>query len=86
MLQAYEKYASARYTATRANDRYVYVLTEVAEGEERGAGIVGIDLASGQSDRSVMLKDKEPDYQVDERAGRLFNLKGKKELVAYSLR
>ena len=39
----------------------------------------------GCSDRQIMFKDKEPDYQVDEAEGRVFNLRNSKELSAFSV-
>jgi hypothetical protein len=32
-----------------------------------------------------MFKDKEPDYQVDDFEGRVFNLRNSKELSAFSV-
>lgn len=32
-----------------------------------------------------MFKDKEPDYQLDEAEGRVFNLRNSKELSAFSV-
>ena len=33
-----------------------------------------------------MFKDKDPDYEVDETTGRVFNLRNPKELNAYQIR
>lgn len=85
-LENYERYVNKRFTATSANDRYVYVLTKVEHGEDRLPGIVAIDMETGTGDRQVALDDKEPDYRVDERTGVLFNLEGKKVLAAYGIR
>jgi outer membrane protein assembly factor BamB len=84
-IKNYSTFASKRFTATSSTNRYVYVLTEVQAGKEKGAGIVGVDMNSGKSDRQILFKDKEPDYKVDEWTGRVFNVKDKKELTAYSL-
>lgn len=83
VLKRYEAAVAKRYSATAAGDRYVYVLTKVKDGDDDGAGLVAVDLTSGGGDRSVLIRDKEPDYVVDERAGRLFNLEDGKRLVAY---
>jgi hypothetical protein len=82
-LVAYEQFVSKRYSATKAAGNYVYVMTTVREGKEKGAGLVGVQMETGRSDRQILFKDKEPDYQVDESAGRVFNLRNSKELSAF---
>jgi outer membrane protein assembly factor BamB len=84
-LVAYEQFVSKRYSATKATGNYVYVLTTVREGKEKGAGLVGIQMETGRGERQILFKDKEPDYQVDEPAGRVFNLRNSKELSAFSV-
>lgn len=84
-LVAYEQFVSKRYSATKATGNYVYVLTTVKEGKEKGAGLVGIQMETGRGERQILFKDKEPDYQVDEPAGRVFNLRNSKELSAFSV-
>ncbi|HWS53464.1 MAG TPA: PQQ-binding-like beta-propeller repeat protein [Pyrinomonadaceae bacterium] len=83
-LVAYEQFVSKRYSATKQTGNYVYVLTTVREGKEKGAGLVGVSLETGRGDRQILFKDKEPDYQVDELAGRVFNLRNAKELSAFA--
>jgi outer membrane protein assembly factor BamB len=84
-LAAYEQFVSKRYSATKRFGNYVYVLTTVKEGKEKGAGLIGVHLETGRADRQIMFKDKEPDYQVDEAEGRVFNLRNTKELSAFSV-
>lgn len=84
-LVAYEKFVSKRYSAAQAVGNYAYVLTTVKEGKEKGAGLIGVHMESGKGDRQILFKDKEPDYQVDEAAGRVFNLRNPKELSAFSV-
>lgn len=84
-LVAYEKFVSKRYSATKGTGNYVYVLTTVKEGKEKGAGLVGVHMETGRSDRQILFKDKEPDYQVDETASRVFNLRNSKELSAFAV-
>ena len=50
-----------------------------------GAGLIGVHMESGRGDRQIMFKDKDPDYQVDEAEGRVFNLRNSKELSAFSV-
>jgi outer membrane protein assembly factor BamB len=84
-LAAYEQFVSKRYSATKATGNYVYVLTTIKEGKEKGAGLVGVQMEFGRADRQILFKDKEPDYQVDEAEGRVFNLRNSKELSAFSV-
>jgi outer membrane protein assembly factor BamB len=82
----YEKLFNKRFTASKAATGYTYVLTNVEEGDDDGAGLVGLNMNSGQVEHQVLLKMKEPDYEVDELTGRIFNVKDKKEITAYSVR
>ena len=84
-LVAYEQFVSKRYSATKSAGDFVYVLTTVREGKEKGAGLVGVRMETGRGERRILFKDKEPDYQVDELAGRVFNLRNPKELSAFSV-
>jgi outer membrane protein assembly factor BamB len=84
-LVNYEKFVSKRFSAASASGNYVYVLTTVRSGEEKGAGIVGVHLETGRADRQVLFADKEPDYRVDELEGRVFNLKGDRDLAAFAV-
>lgn len=82
---AYNAFAFRRFSASKAGTKYAYVLTMLGEGKERGAGIIAVDLDSGAPATQLMFKDREPDYQVDDVTGRLYNIKGK-ELFAYALK
>jgi outer membrane protein assembly factor BamB len=84
-LVAYEQFVSKRYSATKQTGNYVYVLTTVKDGKEKGAGLVGVSMETGRGERQILFKDKEPDYQVDEPAGRVFNLRNSKELSAFAV-
>ncbi|HLM59089.1 MAG TPA: PQQ-binding-like beta-propeller repeat protein [Pyrinomonadaceae bacterium] len=84
-LVAYEQFVSKRHSAAKAVGNYAYVLTTVKEGKEKGAGLVGVHMESGKGERQILFKDKEPDYQVDEFAGRVFNLRNPKELSAFTV-
>ncbi len=82
----YSNFAGKRFSAAAGTQAYYYVLTNVKEGEEKGAGIVGINLDTGKADRQVLLQEKEPQYEIDEFTGRVFNVRDKKELVAFSVK
>lgn len=84
-MSSYEQFMSKRFSASKAVGNYAYVLTDVKQGEEKGVGLVGVNMMTGQGDRQVIFKDKEPDYEVDETTGRIFNLRNPKELTAFRL-
>lgn len=42
-----------------------------------------MNLATGETDREIPLKEKEPEYTVDEPMNRVFPFKGKDTIVAY---
>ncbi len=83
VIRDYSAFVSKRYSATQSSGKFVYILTNVQEGKEKGAGLVGVNLDTGETNRQVMLKDKTPDYKVDELLGRVFNIRDGKELMAY---
>ncbi len=85
-MSGYEQFMSKRYSATKAGGVYVYVLTDIKQDKEKGAGLIGVNMETGQGDRQILFKDKEPDYEVDEASGRIFNLKNSKELNAYIIK
>jgi hypothetical protein len=74
-----------RFSATQTAGKYVYMLTQVEDGKDKGAGLVAVELASGEPAGQVLLRDKEPDYVVDELNGQLYNLRGN-TIEAYSIR
>ncbi|WP_414664493.1 outer membrane protein assembly factor BamB family protein [Horticoccus sp. 23ND18S-11] len=81
-LDNYNKYtekAAARAGSSKASQAYTYILTKV----EKDIGVVGVNLATGETDRELPLKDKEPEYMVDEPMNRVFHFKGKSTVVAY---
>lgn len=76
---AYTERANARAAGSKATQSYAYVLTKV----EKDIGVVGVNLASGETDRELVLKEKEPEYTVDETMNRVFHFKGKNTVIAY---
>ncbi len=81
-LDRYNNYTeklAKRAGGSKTTEAYSYVLTKV----EKDIGIVGVNLTSGETDRQLVLKEKEPDYQVDEPANRIFHFAGKDSVVAY---
>jgi outer membrane protein assembly factor BamB len=86
LMSNYERFMEKRYSATKSEGNYVYVLTDLKIDKDKGAGLIGVNMNTGQGDRQILFKDKEPDYEVDEAFGRVFNLKNSKELAAFVIR
>ena len=76
---SYTEKLAKRAGGVKSSEAYAYILTKV----EKDIGIVGVNLSSGETDRQLVLKEKEPDYTVDEAANRIFHFAGKKSVVAY---
>jgi outer membrane protein assembly factor BamB len=88
-LTDYQNFMANRTTATKQNGNNVFILTDLSgkneKGkDEKGAGLISVNLLTGQGISQIMFKDKDPDYEVDEATGRLFNLKDK-TISAYSI-
>jgi outer membrane protein assembly factor BamB len=82
-LDRYNRYTEKRgqqLAQASSTDAYTYILTKVGKGD---IGLYGVNLTSGETDRELVLGEKEPDYLADERAGRIFHFKGKDSIVAY---
>jgi hypothetical protein len=65
--------------ASKSSQNYTYIITKL----EKDIGVVGVNLATGETDRELPLKEKEPEYTVDEQLNRVFHFKGKDTVVAY---
>lgn len=84
-LDRYNEHAGKRKAATRTAGNYAFVLTNVKEGRKKGVGLVGISLDTGESDKQILLKDKQPEYLVDHVTNRLFYFEKGKQIVAYGM-
>jgi outer membrane protein assembly factor BamB len=84
-LDRYNKEAGKRKSATKGSETYSFMLTKVEDGQEKGIGLLGINLANGEGEKKFVLGTKTPEYRVDEAIGRLFFFKGKDSIVAYEL-
>ena len=85
-LDQFNKFADKRYSATKAARQNVYILTQVEEGKDKGVGLMAIDLNTGEPVGQVLLKEKDPDYAVDDVTGRLYYVKNKKEIQALDVK
>lgn len=70
-----------RFNATAATQNAQFVLTKL----EDGIGLVKINKDSGTAEKEIVLKDKKPDYQVDEFGGYLYYKVTEKMIYAYNL-
>lgn len=78
--------AQKRFAASQQARDFAYVLTTVTEGEAKGVGLMAISLDTGEPGVQVLLKDKEPEYAVDDLEGRLYYFNDKQQLLIYSLK
>ena len=72
---------SKRFKATAATENAQFILTKLDDG----VGLVKVNKDTGKVDKEILLKDKKPEYQVDEIAGVLYYKANDKTIYAYSL-
>ncbi|MDP5157039.1 MAG: PQQ-like beta-propeller repeat protein, partial [Flaviramulus sp.] len=72
---------SKRFKATAATENAQFILTKLDDG----VGIVKVNKDTGKVDKEIVLKDKKPEYQVDEIAGVLYYKANDKTIYAYDL-
>ncbi|WP_372753561.1 PQQ-binding-like beta-propeller repeat protein [Mariniflexile sp.] len=72
---------SKRFKATAATENAQFILTKL----DAGVGLVKVNKDTGKVDKEIVLKDKKPEYQVDEIAGVLYYKANDKTIHAYSL-
>ena len=89
MMSTYQQTMAKKYSAAKEAGNVYYVLTSLKGKDEKGkdekgSGLVGVSLLTGQAVNQIIFNDKEPDYEVDDASGRLFNM-NKGELAAYQI-
>jgi len=70
-----------RFKATSATKDSRFVLTKL----EDGVGLVKLNKDTGTKEKEIILKDKKPEYQVDEFGGILYYKAGNSSIYAYDL-
>jgi len=70
-----------RFKATAATENAQFVLTKLDDG----VGLVKLNKDTGKMEKEILLKDKKPEYQVDERGGMLYYQADNNTLFAYDL-
>lgn len=84
LMQSYQQIMAKKYSSAKQTGSVYYVLTTVKGKDDKGSGLVGVNLMTGQPVNQIVFHDKEPDYDVDDASGRMFNMK-KGELTAYQI-
>tara|TARA_R110002050_G_scaffold273113_1_gene417043 strand:- start:33380 stop:35281 length:1902 start_codon:yes stop_codon:yes gene_type:complete len=70
-----------RFKATAATQDAQFMLTKLDDG----VGLVKVSKDSGQVEKEIVLKDKKPEYEVDEFGGVLYYLANGTSIYAYNL-
>ncbi|MDX1461927.1 MAG: PQQ-binding-like beta-propeller repeat protein [Marinirhabdus sp.] len=71
-----------RFKATAATKNAQFILTKL----EDGVGLVKINKDTGTKEKEIVLKDKKPEYQVDEIGGILYYKADNNTIFAYDLK
>lgn len=71
-----------KFRATKETKDFLYILTKLDDG----VGLVKLKKETGEKTAELVLKDKKPEYEVDESYGVLYFKKDKKQIVSYDLR
>lgn len=84
LMTAYQQFMGKKYNASKQSGNIYYVLTNIKGDDDKGSGLIGINMLTGSGERQIIFNDKSPDYEVDEASGRLFNM-NKGKLSAYNI-
>ena len=75
------KEMAKRFKATAATQDQHFMLTKL----DGGAGLLVVNKDSGDIDKQILLKDKKPEYEIDERGGVLYYQADNNTIYAYNL-
>lgn len=75
-------YLSTRFKSTSATENAQFILTNL----DGGVGLVKVNKDDGSIDKEIVLKDKKPEYEVDEFGGFLFYKANDETIYAYDLK
>lgn len=75
-------YLSTRFKSTAATENAQFILTNL----DGGTGLVKVNKDTGAVDKEIVLKDKKPEYEVDELGGFLFYKANDKTIYTYNLK
>lgn len=71
-----------RFKATAATKNHLYILTKLDDG----VGLVRLNKDTGKSDGEIILKEKKPEYKIDEDFGVFYFKKSDNEIIGYDIR
>ncbi|QIE59264.1 PQQ-binding-like beta-propeller repeat protein [Rasiella rasia] len=71
-----------RFKATAATANAQFILTKLDDG----VGLVKVNKDTGAKEKEIVLKDKKPEYQVDDRGGILYYKADNNTIFAYDLK
>lgn len=78
---AFQNEVSKRSAVSERNAGLAFFLTQ----EEEGRSLVGLDLRSGDRIGAIAMAEKEPQFQIDAIAGRVYHFASGNRLIAYSI-
>lgn len=70
-----------RFRATAATENAQFILTQL----DGGVGLIKVNKDTGKADKEIVLRDKKPDYRVDEYGGVLYYKSKNNEISAFKL-
>lgn len=85
LMSSYQQYMGKKYSASKQSGNIYYVLTKIKGDDEKGSGLVGVNMLTGEGKSQIIFNDKSPDYEIDELEGRLFNM-NKGTISAYEIK
>ncbi len=71
-----------RFKATSATENAQFILTKLDEG----VGLIKVNKDTGKAEKEIVLKDKKPEYQVDEFGGVLYYKVKNNTIFVYDLK
>lgn len=71
-----------RFKATAATENAQFILTKLDEG----VGLVKVNKDTGAKEKEIVLKDKQPEYTVDDFGGILYYKADNNSIFAYDLK
>lgn len=70
-----------RFSATSATENAQFILTTL----DSGVGLVKVNKDTGKVEKEIVLRDKKPEYEVDDWGGYLYYRSGNNEISAFKL-
>lgn len=84
-FQRMDKYLAKRFSKSTDHQSHAYVLTTINDENEKGIGVVAINLQTGETDNQFVFAEKQPEYAVDAVGGRVYYFPKKRAVKAFDL-